>query len=54
MEITGHRTLSVFNRYNITDDQDRRQALLALAQPVVEELPKERRGKVVKMARRAG
>jgi len=29
MEISGHRTISVFNRYNITDDNDKREALRA-------------------------
>jgi integrase len=29
MEISGHRTISVFNRYNITDETDKRAALRA-------------------------
>lgn len=31
MELTGHKTLSVFHRYNITDDRDRRDAVAKLA-----------------------
>jgi hypothetical protein len=31
MEITGHLTPSVFERYNITDDRDRRDAVAKLA-----------------------
>jgi len=31
MELTGHLTPSVFERYNITDDRDRRDAVAKLA-----------------------
>jgi hypothetical protein len=31
MELTGHLTPSVFDRYNITDDRDRRDAVAKLA-----------------------
>jgi hypothetical protein len=31
MELTGHLTRSVFDRYNITDDRDRRDAVRKLA-----------------------
>lgn len=31
MELTGHLTASVFDRYNITDDRDRRDAVAKLA-----------------------
>jgi len=31
MELTGHLTGSVFDRYNITDDRDRRDAVAKLA-----------------------
>jgi len=30
MELTGHLTASVFDRYNITDDRDRREAVKRL------------------------
>jgi len=30
MELTGHLTASVFDRYNITDDRDRREAVKKL------------------------
>jgi len=30
MELTGHLTPSVFERYNITDDRDRRNAVAKL------------------------
>jgi hypothetical protein len=30
MELTGHLTPSVFERYNITDDRDRRDAVAKL------------------------
>jgi hypothetical protein len=29
MDISGHKTISVFQRYNITDDTDKRSALRA-------------------------
>lgn len=54
MEIISHKTLSVFQRYDIVDRRDRCKAVLALAQPVTEDWPTERQGKVVKMARRTG
>lgn len=31
MTISGHRTVSVFQRYNITDEDDKRAALTAAA-----------------------
>jgi integrase len=41
MLITGHKTTSVFKRYNITDDRDLEDALRR-AQAYVRQLPKER------------
>jgi integrase len=41
MLITGHKTTSVFKRYNITDDRDL-EAALRKAQAYVRQLPKER------------
>jgi integrase len=41
MLITGHKTTSVFKRYNITDDRDL-EAALRTAQAYVRQLPKER------------
>ena len=32
MSISGHRTASMFERYNITDDRDQRQALQKVQQ----------------------
>jgi integrase len=42
MKITGHKTSSMFRRYNITDNQDVAEAL-ARTQEYIESLPKERR-----------
>lgn len=54
MEITGHKTLSAFQRYDIVDRRDRRKAVLALAQPVPQDQPKAGTAKVVKLGRRTG
>ena len=40
-EISGHRSASVFERYNITDDEDVREAILK-TQEYVAALPTER------------
>ncbi len=41
MRISGHRTISMFNRYDITSDEDRREALKR-TQSYVAALPIER------------
>lgn len=45
MELTGHLTRSVFDRYNISDDRDRRDAVakLAAAMPDKQVLPLKRK-----------
>src|SRR6266516_7444236 len=48
MELTGHLTPSVFDRYNITDDRDRRDAVAKLAaaareRQVLDIVPREQR-----------
>lgn len=47
MEISGHRTISVFHRYNITDDNDKRAALRA-----AQRYRQEQQTAVVSMANR--
>jgi acyl-CoA thioesterase FadM len=34
MSITGHKTVSMFNRYNITNQEDRREAVRRTAEHV--------------------
>ena len=48
MELTGHLTPSVFERYNITDDRDRRDAVAKLAAAMQDKtvLPLKRKARV--------
>jgi integrase len=41
LQVTGHRTRSIFDRYSIVDDEDIREALVKV-QALVETLPTER------------
>ena len=48
MELTGHLTPSVFERYNITDDRDRRDAVSKLAAAAMQDktvLPLKRKAR---------
>jgi len=48
MRITGHKTRSVFDRYNITDTNDLRSAMLS-----VEKYRKKQKRTVIAMGRRS-
>ncbi len=42
MSITGHKTPSMFQRYNITSSEDKRQAMIATQEHIKSLLPKEK------------
>ncbi|MBF0526830.1 MAG: hypothetical protein HQK56_17235 [Deltaproteobacteria bacterium] len=41
MQMTGHRTSAMFDRYNTVDEEDAREALVKLNQFILEQAPKE-------------